>query len=233
LDPAPGNSRSNGHGKRIETSTAVGLIIFVAFVALATAWQWTPLRGWFDLAQALEGLRSLDHAPVTVLIVLAAFPLSSLVMLPSIVLILATVALFGPFVGSAYAALGCLLSASASYALGRLLGRQHLGRLRRPLDQIGHLLGGREVLAVAMINWSMIINLGLIGLAAGMLRFRFSHYLLGTLIGVVPGVLALALLQNRLERTVRDPNLVNVAILFAIGLAIVLVGLWVARQQRE
>ena len=86
---------------------------------------------------------------------------------------------------------------------------------------------------VAMINWSMIVNLGLIGLAAGMLRFRFAHYLLGTLIGVVPGVLALALLENRLERTVRDPNLVNVGILFAIGVAIVLAGLWVARQQKE
>jgi uncharacterized membrane protein YdjX (TVP38/TMEM64 family) len=226
-------SRSNGHAKTIETSTTVVLIIFVALGALATAWQWTPLRDWFDLAQALDGLKGLDHTPVTVLIVLAAFPLSGLVMLPSMVLILATIALFGPVVGTAYAVLGCLLSASASYVLGRLLGRQHLGRLRRRLDQIGHLLGGREVLMVAMINWSMIVNLGLIGLAAGMLRFRFARYLLGTLIGIVPGILALALMENSLERTVRDPSLVNVGILFAIGVAIVLAGLWAARQQRE
>ncbi len=223
--------RPGGDDEKVPGTTIwIALGALVAACALAIGWQWTPLREWIDLAEMLGRLKSLGHTPLAVLIVLAAYPLSSLVMLPSMVLILVTIALFGPLVGFAYATLGCLLSALASYLLGRILGRQHLGRLQRRIDQVARLLSGHEVLAIAMINWSMIVNLGLVGLAAGVLRIRLPRYLLGTLIGITPGIVALTLIETQLEIVIRNPSPGNAAALAAVVAFLLLIAFWGVRR---
>ncbi len=217
-------------GRRPERHVILIALLLVGLCALAVAWQWTPLRQWVDLARFLAWLEGLGHGPVAVVVTLAAYPLSALIMLPSLLLILGTLAVFGPLAGSVYATFGCLLSAMLSYALGRLLGWQHLGRLQRRLDQVARFLSGREVLTVALINLSMISNLALVGLAAGVLRLRFAPYLLGTLIGVVPGIVVLALFEEWLEKAIRDPSPANVAMLVVFAIIATLAALWAIRN---
>ncbi len=211
----------------------VRLIIVLAALgilgALGVAWQWTPLRAWVDMGELLGELRALGHSPVAVVLILAAYPLGGLMMLPTIPLILLTVAMFGPLLGLVYAMLGCLLSASISYALGQALGQETLVRLAgRHLNRVTRLLAGREVLAVAGVNWSQIVSLTLIGLAAGTLRIRFPHYILGILIGTAPGILLLTLFENQLERAILDPSLANIGVLALIVALMLAGGFWSA-----
>lgn len=217
--------------KGAELRLTIGLVAFGILSASAVAWQWTPLREWVDLEQLLAELRALGHSPVAVVIIIAAYPIGGLVMLPTIPLILLTVAMFGPLLGLIYAMLGCLVSASGSYALGQALGQQTLARLAgRHLDRVTQLLAGREVLAVAAVNWSQIVSLTLIGFAAGTLRIGFPHYILGTLIGTAPGILLLTLFENQLERAILDPSLANIAALAVIGAFMLVAAFWSIRR---
>ena len=121
------------------------------------------------------------------------------------------------------------MSASISYVLGQALGQQTLVRLAgRHLNRVTRLLAGHEVLAVAAVNWSQIVSLTLIGLAAGTLRIRFRHYVLGTLIGTAPAILVLTLFENQLERAILDPSLANIGVLALIAALMLAAGFWSA-----
>ena len=217
--------------RRIETKLVISLVVLGVLVALAVAWQWMPLRDLIDLEDLLVRIKQLGHSPVAVAIVLAVFFVGGLVMLPTTLLIFATVALFGPIIGFAYATIGCLLNASLSYALGRLLGARGFGRLvDRQLDRVMAMLAGREILAVAAVNWSQIVSMTLSGLAAGALGIRFGRFVAGTLIGVAPGIVVVAIFEDRLEATIRDPRFENFLILIAVTLLGLLATVWAGRR---
>jgi uncharacterized membrane protein YdjX (TVP38/TMEM64 family) len=217
--------------KRIGAKLVTSLIVLGILGALAVAWQWLPFRDLVDLEDLLARIKQFGHSPVAVAVVLATYLVGGLVLLPTTLLIFATVALFGPLMGVAYATLGCLLGAAISYALGRMLGRMGFDRLAgHRLDRVTAMLTGREILAVAAINWSQVVSLTLTGLAAGALRIRFGPYVLGTLIGVAPGIVIVAIFEDRLEATIRDPRVGNVVTLSAVALLGLFATLWYGQR---
>lgn len=226
------HKRPNAAGnRRIETKLVVSLAVLGVLVALAVAWQFLPLLDLIDLEDLLVRIKRLGHSPVAVAIVLAVYFVGGLVMLPTTLLIFVTVVLFGPVMGFAYATIGCLLNASLSYGLGRLLGGRGFGGfVDRQLDRVTAVLSGREILAVAAVNWAQIVSMTLTGLAAGALGIRFSRFVAGTLIGVAPGILVVAVFEDRLEAAIRDPRFENILILIAITLFGLLATIWAGRR---
>lgn len=205
----------------LSTRRVAGLIGLGLLVALPVAWHWTPLGDFADLAGLIAALKALGDHPAAVLVVLAAYPLTGFVMLPTTVLVLATVLVFGPWLGTVYALAGCLLSAVLAYGLGRLVRRERLPRLLGArLDGVMGMLRGHEVVALAMVNGSQLVSLTLSGLAAGALRLHFGRYLVGTFLGTAPSVVILAVIETRLEEAIRAPAPANLALLIAV------VGLW-------
>ena len=226
---------STSSGQRVPTTRlVVGLIALGLLVASPMAWQWAPLREWVDLEELIEALKTLGHRPGTIFVILAAFPISGLVMLPTTVVVLVTVFIFGPWLGFVYALLGCILSAVTFYGLGRMVQRQSLSRvLGAHLDRVMSMLRGNEVFALATVNWSQLVNLTLSGLAAGALRIHFGRYLAGTLLGTTPWVAFLALLENRLEVAIRAPKLGNMVALIAVAALWVLGVFWGIRKMKQ
>lgn len=217
--------------RRTLARVAAGLVLLAVFSAVAVLWQVTPLRDWLDLARLLDRLRAFGHSPMAVTVVLAAYPISGLLMVPTTLLILASVAVFGPWWGFAYAGLGCLLSATVFYGLGRALQRWRLRILRsRRIDRVSALLTGHEVFAVAAVNLSQLVSFMLIGLAAGVLRMNFGRYVVGTLIGIVPGIIVLTLFEDRFDKAVHQPTTENIAALSAVAVFWLFAVFWCARR---
>lgn len=98
--------------KRMVTRLVVGLVALGILGALAVGWQWTALTEWVDVGQLLSRLSALRGSPVATLVVIASYPFGGLVMFPVTLLILTTVAVFGPLLGFVAAIAGCLLTAS-------------------------------------------------------------------------------------------------------------------------
>jgi uncharacterized membrane protein YdjX (TVP38/TMEM64 family) len=57
-----------------------------------------------------------------------------------------------------------------------------------------------------------------VNLVAGAIQIRLRDFLLGTVIGMSPGIFALVMLQDQIEQVLRDPATRSVALL--AGLAI-------------
>jgi uncharacterized membrane protein YdjX (TVP38/TMEM64 family) len=100
--------------------------------------------------------------------------------------------------------------------------------------QIRRQLRRRGVLAIVAARLLPIGNFSIINAAAGAFRVGFRDFMLGNVIGLLPGVLALTLLAGRLGDTLRHPHPRNLILLFAIvgGFAAVMIGIrrWLARR---
>ena len=169
--------------------------VLALLLGLAALWAWTPLGDWLTaarLAAMAERLRTLPAAPA---IVVAGYVVASALMVPLTVLIVATILIFGPWLGIVQALAGSLCAAAVTYAVGRALWRDAVERLAgRHLDRLTSRLSRQGVLAVAIVRLLPIAPFTVINLVAGGLRIRFVQFMVGSLLGLVPGILLLALL---------------------------------------
>ncbi len=189
-------------------------------IALALVWRYSPLSQWLDPAQ-LEILVSefAGHswAPFAAL---GAFVAGGLVMFPVTVLIAVTAMTFGPFTGFAYAAVGSILSAALSYQLGAVAGRRGLRQLiGQRLNKVSRVLGRQGILSVAALRLVPIAPFTIVNLIAGASHIRFRDYLVGTLVGMAPGIAVMTVLGDRLREILQNPSAANIALLVFVIVA--------------
>jgi len=197
------------------------MVVLTVLAALAAAWRWTPLGGALERFGAFaEAVRGHPLAP---LLVVLAYVVGGFLVVPLSALMVATVATFGPWPGAAYTLVGAVASAAALYGVGRALGRGTVerllaGRARR----IAKRVAGRGVLAVALLRNLPIAPYSVVNLALGASPVGFGSLVLGTALGLLPGVVALAVVGESVIRAVRHPSVGSIALVLA-GVAVVTV----------
>jgi uncharacterized membrane protein YdjX (TVP38/TMEM64 family) len=69
-------------------------------------------------------------------------------------------------------------------------------------------------------------------MVAGASRIRFRDYLVGTVVGMLPGILAITVFTDRLVAAAQNPSWIN--LLVAVAVAITLAGIfwWVQKRLR-
>lgn len=180
-------------------------IFLVMFAALSTlvlltlAWRYTALSQ-FANASALSGLLESSKGSFSVpLVSLLAFIIGGMIFFPVIILIAATSAALGPLTGGLTAITGVLLSAFLSFIIGRFAGHKKLqsvlGSRSRRLQQI---FVKRGIFSVALIRLVPVAPFTLINLLAGASRLSVGEFLLGTLLGMAPGILLMAVLGSQI-----------------------------------
>jgi len=166
-----------------------------------------------------------------VALMLAGYLLAGLVMFPILILILATGLIYGPLIGLAMAAAGGVASALLGYGIGRLVGRKRLRRLTRGrIEHIGQALGRHGALSVMLIRLIPVAPFGLVNLAAGANGVPLRAYMLGTISGLAPGIIALTLFSGQLRTVLEKPDAVNLAILLVLAAVIIAIGSWFWRR---
>jgi len=203
--------------------------IILAALALAAAWRFTSLAEFVTRERAQEIFSAAQASAWAPLLVLATYLMAGTIAFPVLILIAATAAVFGPWVGFLYAASGSLLSALAMYGVGRLAGPRLLKAIAGPRwTAIQEKIARRGVLAVAAVRLVPVAPFTVVNLAAGACSIRLTDYLLGTLIGMLPGLILIAALGHQLTSIFTDFSAVNLAI--AAGLLLMWVALaWTAQ----
>jgi uncharacterized membrane protein YdjX (TVP38/TMEM64 family) len=198
----------------------VPLALVVGLVALTLAWKYTALADYAD-PRRLQTLLALDAgSPLSPLIVVAGFVLAGCVAFPVIILILVTAALFGPWLGMAYAAAGVAASAAVFYAAGAWLGSKQLRHLAgRRWPRLGRWLKRRGLLAVVALRVLPMAPFSVVNLAIGASGIGLLDFALGTAIGMAPGVVALSFVGSRILEIVRNPGAGELAWLLAAAVA--------------
>jgi uncharacterized membrane protein YdjX (TVP38/TMEM64 family) len=165
-------------------------------------------------------LQGSAQQPWAILLVMAVFVVGGLLVFPVTVLIVATAAAFGPWLGFLYAMAGALASAVVTYWIGAAFGQEALSRVLGPrLARIRARIARRGVLAVAAVRLLPLAPFSLVNLVAGASAIRLPDYLAGTLLGMAPGLVLLSALGDQIVRIVVAPSLLNVLLLLLAALA--------------
>jgi uncharacterized membrane protein YdjX (TVP38/TMEM64 family) len=156
-------------------------------------------------------VRDADTAPLWVV---GAYLVAGLTCFPVIVLILAVAYAFDPLLAMIFSLLGCIASAMLLYVIGHKIGRKTVLRLTgRRLQRINRLISKHGVLAVVAVRMVPVAPYSLVNLAAGAVQVPFRDFVLGTLLGMTPGVVGLTIMESQLEQTIESPSLTTLAVL--------------------
>jgi phospholipase D1/2 len=197
--------------------------VIVCFILL---WRVTPLARWTDTASVEPMLETLRASTWAVPIVLGLFVLGSLVVFPVTVLIAAAAIIFGPWSGFLWASVGSMAGALLTYLLGHVIGRRPFESLFGEwIHNVDQRLGRGGLVSVFLMRTVPVAPFTVVNIVAGASSIRLRDYVLGTVLGMGPGVAAITLLSDRLRALWEHPTpsrLALLAVAVCLWLAVVL-----------
>lgn len=207
------------------------LIMLLVLVGIALAWRFTPLKEWLDIAMLSELANEWRGSSFTPVIVIAAFVISGLLVVPVTAMIVVSSLVFGPLLGFAYALTGSLLSALAGYGAGILLGRNAIRQLAgKHINQVSRQLAKRGLFTMLVVRIIPVAPFTIVNLVAGASNIRFRDFLLGTLFGMTPGIFAITILVDRVGATLRTPDWQTVLAVVLVAFAIFTAGYFLSKR---
>ena len=202
---------------------------FVVVGALALAWRSEPLR---EVLESLpDRLQALAQLPAAHALFVLAFVAGGLAAVPLSVLIVATAGALGGLEGAAVSWVGGMVSGVLVFVIGRVAGRDAFDRL---VGERGRRVAGRiadrGVLAIAVLRNLPVAPYTVVNLAAGASPVSTRDFVLGTAIGLLPGITMLTLVGDSLMAALRSPSPTNLAVLAATLLALAVLGIAASRR---
>ncbi|MBK1705274.1 VTT domain-containing protein [Halochromatium glycolicum] len=217
------------HEPHARWRTWVGIAALLVFIALAAAWRWTPIGEWLQPAILAEAARALSDSIWGAPLAVALFVLASLAAVPVTLLILVTTLVFEPVSGALVALVSATLSAIAGYGIGGYTGARAVEkRLGGRLADLRQRLTQRGILAVVTLRIVPVAPFVVLNLVAGAMRVRFRDYVLGTVLGMSPAVIAMAFFAEGLLTLLGRSDMRSLALIVAMLLALVGV-VWLGR----
>ncbi|MEK7322633.1 MAG: VTT domain-containing protein [Pseudomonadota bacterium] len=196
-------------------------LLLILLLGLAAAWRWTPLSLWMHPEILADTFATLRSGPLALVAVMAVFVIAGLVVMPVMLLITATIISFGALHGFFYALAGSLLSAVVTYAIGRLIGRARVRRLAGSrLNRITQHLAQRGILTVFIVRLLPVAPFSVVNLVAGASNLSLRDFMLGTLLGMVPGIFVIALLVERIGAVLHTPSAGHILTLVGVALIV-------------
>lgn len=217
------------------------VLIIALMAALGGFWQWLAM-GDALTAERLEELLgetlSLRHVWWAPPVLMLTYLLGSLVMFPLTVLVGATGLIFGPWWGLFYALTGTMMASSGTWLLGRALGRDLLekyggARIRKLAGSISR----HGIRTMILFNLLPLAPFTFTNMIAGACRMPYPIYMIGSVIGILPGLAAVTVAGSQLGELLQTRSLDNllwlgVAVAAVVALAALLRWMSTRRQRR-
>jgi phospholipase D1/2 len=197
---------------------------------LALAWRLTPLGEMVQpqhIAGWLEEFEGRRWAPA---IFVAAYVVGGLVIFPVTLMGAATAIVFPPLKAMAISFTGIMLSAALLHWLGaRFLKDRLQKKLGRTIERVKEHLSDQGVLTIAALRMVPLAPFTLVNLAAGCLGVRFRDYMLGTALGLAPGMTLVCVFGRQVRQFWRDPS--GTAVLMVVGVFVVWMAISLSLQR--
>jgi uncharacterized membrane protein YdjX (TVP38/TMEM64 family) len=169
----------------------------------------------------LRSLRDVWWSPAAVT---ATFVVLAFVGAPQVVLIAATVAVFGPAEGMVLSWVATMISASVGYAIGRIGGASALGRLLGGRGgRVLRFIGNNGFLASLVIRLVPSGPFIIVNMALGAARVGSMAFAGGTGIGIWPKIALVAFGAHGLDQVLRGDNLAAMGFFAAAAIVWVLI----------
>jgi phospholipase D1/2 len=212
-DRAPGDNR---HKKN-----AVLTLLFLGFL-LGCIWRFTRLHHRLGFATLLGWGEAVQGHPWTPVVVIGVFIVGGLLFFFHALLLWVTVFSFDPPHAALYCFAGSLASATTLYWLGRVLRRDVVARIAGSYtEEVSKALGRKGILSLFLLHVFPICPFSVLNLLAGATHISFRDFVIGTIIGMAPGLAILLIFGNQflhLLKTPTGPHLAGLAVFVAVGL---------------
>ncbi|MBC7706676.1 MAG: TVP38/TMEM64 family protein [Rhodoferax sp.] len=205
------------------------VVALLLLITLALAWSSTPMRAWLDVDLVVGSLRRFGQAfgPVAAV---CGFALALTLAVPLLFLTLVALVAYGPMAGFGCVMAGAMLGAAASYGIGRMLGREVVQRVGgERVNRLSQRLASRGLLAVVAMRMLPVAPFAVVNMVAGASHIRLRDLLLGTLIGISPGTLAMTLFVDQISAALQHPTLLTF-VLAGLTIVLIVVGLWALQR---
>jgi phospholipase D1/2 len=183
-------------------------LIIVALLAgmLGGVWWAAGSAGIISADTIQHWLASARGNPWAPAVVLVTFLVAGVVAFPIHAVVLATAAVFGPWLGFAYSAIGSFSCALPPYFLGAYLGKERVARLLGSKSQrVFDALRKRGVLVVVGFRLVPVAPGTVVNLALGASGIRLADFVIGSAMGMIPGLLLISFIGDRLVAVMTNP----------------------------
>jgi phospholipase D1/2 len=138
---------------------------------------------------------------------------------------------FGPALGTLYAFGGALVSAAVTFWIGNRLGRDTVRRLAgRRLNRITRRLTQKGVIAIAVIRLLPVAPFSIVNAVAGASHISLRDFMLGTMLGMFPGIVVTIVFVDRITKAILDPGMDTLLMLLAFAVLIVAAATFIHRR---
>jgi uncharacterized membrane protein YdjX (TVP38/TMEM64 family) len=222
--------------QRLRRKIALAIAVCMLVVGCALAWSFSPLREVLDIPRVVASLRHMAES-LGLIVATLTFALGLVLAVPLTFLTVVFIVALGPFNGFLCVMAGAQLGALGSYGLGVALGRDVLRKLgSERVNRLSQKLGERGLLAIIAVRVVPVAPFAVINMIAGASHIRLADLLLGTLLGMAPGTLVIALFIEKVLEAIQNPSrtswLVVAGLLLAVALAVGGLRLWRRRVSR-
>ena len=186
-----------------------------------------PLRLLQEPMRIVEPWRGTVPGALVASLVLAV---AGMLFVPITALIVAVGALFGPWLGFAATLGGCLAAALGGFLLGRKLGAGTVRRwLGKRAEKFQHRFDKHGMVATAILRVVPVAPFAAVNLVAGTTPIGLADFMLGTLLGMAPGIALFSLFGDGLMGVITDPRPRHVVVLVLVVLGIA-AATWLGRR---
>jgi phospholipase D1/2 len=221
----PKSRKSQGR-RRVMLFVAVVLVLF----GLAAAWRWGPLQSLLSPQQIGQHLALISSIESRAVVAIGGFVIASLLMVPVTLLAIVGGLVFGGWEAFIYVMTGAMAASAMGFLGGRFLGKGVIERMSgSSIEKLSKRLAERGTVAVAVLRLVPVAPFTVFNLVAGSSHLGTRQFLVGSLLGLMPGLGATTLFSSSLWDALREPSWVSIAIV--MGLGAVLVGAaWLVKR---
>jgi phosphatidylserine/phosphatidylglycerophosphate/cardiolipin synthase-like enzyme/uncharacterized membrane protein YdjX (TVP38/TMEM64 family) len=178
------------------------LVIFLAGLGLKEAWGNT-----INQEDVENFFISINESPWVLPILFIIFFLSGLTALSINLILVSSTLVIGPWAAFGCGFSGSLLSAVAAFYIGKVAGKPILKKLFADrLEALSRKISERGVLSVALLRLVPIAPFVVINLVAGLSGLRIKTFVLGSCLGMIPGMLGVVFVTFQAKSTYTDPS---------------------------
>ncbi len=201
-------------GKIDNIFVILGAILFMAAACLLV-WKITPLSDYASPESLADIFSQVKESSWGIPAVLAFFVIGGLFFFPVTVLIAATAIVFGPMIGFVLSLIGSMASASVGFLAGRAMEKNlaHSTTGNRVFDKIKNAVHNAGILGVGFMRMVPVAPFSLVNIGMGMAKISWTVYILGTLVGLLPGIVVLSFLGDSLMKVWKHPSVENITYL--------------------
>jgi phospholipase D1/2 len=197
--------------RRKESRFAPPVTAFLAILAviavLILGWAHLPTSHYGSMEQAIAFLKRLSSSPWAMLYATGLYALGSTVFFPLTAMTGASVAVFGPLKGITISFTGSLIGSLVGFSIGRLIGLQRLERLFGPKTSVVmNKIKDTGIVTVTLIRLLPIAPYPLVNMVFGVAGISLNNYIIGTVLGLIPGKIALAVAGDGIFKAFRHPD---------------------------